>query len=49
MPRGTIPKVRPTLHYSHVTRPVAMPIKLHNEIKPALPLAPGTGLYIAVD
>lgn len=49
MPLGTIPKVGPTWHYNRVTQSVAMPIKHHNEIKPALPLAPGTGLYLAVD
>lgn len=49
MPLGTIPKVGPTQHYNRVTQSVAMPIKHHNEIKPALPLAPGTGLYLVVD
>lgn len=49
MPLGTVPKVGPTRHYNRVTQSVAMPIKHHNEIKPALPLAPGTGLYLAVD
>lgn len=34
--------------YSHVTQSVATLIE-HNEIKPVLPLAPGTGLYLIVD
>lgn len=49
MPLGIIPKAGPTQPYSHVTQYVALPIKHHNEIKPALPLAPGTGLYLTVD
>lgn len=49
MPLGTTPKVEPTQYYKRVTRSVAMPIKHHNEIKPALPLAPGTGLHLVLD